>query len=366
MRGAGRCGRSGRARASAKSTGGSASRGTPGGTRRGGPAKDSGLARCENMGSVRKVAPSMRTRNVAWPIQVRPRIAAQAPPRRTARAGAAPGRAAAARPTGGAARNGSVTEADAGSEPLLTGRGRSIFSSTVVPSLSGVGSAKRDLHGEDRACRSGRPGILRLEAAQGHRVGDLLDPARSRSGPGTRRRGSAPAAPTASAPRVGLVGFAPRCAAGRRSARVTTRGRRSRRVSPGVHVRGRSPCPRWAPGSASCGAGPRSARPSARRGVAARARAISRSRLRLVEVVGGHDLLARPGARARSRVSSASRTSASASATRAAASREGRAQLVGLELGQERRPCGPTRPRRRSTRTTRPARSRPRRTSPPG
>src|SRR5438093_5879773 len=44
---------------------------SPGGTRRFGPANDTGLARSEKIGSVRNVTPSMRTRNVEWPIHVR-------------------------------------------------------------------------------------------------------------------------------------------------------------------------------------------------------------------------------------------------------------------------------------------------------
>src|SRR5437867_9704928 len=51
--------------------GGSSASGIPGGTTRFGPANDTGLARAENIGSVRNVTPSMRTRNVAWPIHVR-------------------------------------------------------------------------------------------------------------------------------------------------------------------------------------------------------------------------------------------------------------------------------------------------------
>ena len=42
----------------------------PGGKRRSGPAKDIGLARRENTGSVNTLTPSRRTRKVAWPIQL--------------------------------------------------------------------------------------------------------------------------------------------------------------------------------------------------------------------------------------------------------------------------------------------------------
>ena len=36
-----------------------------------GPMKENGLARWENIGSVRNATPSIRTRNVEWPIHVR-------------------------------------------------------------------------------------------------------------------------------------------------------------------------------------------------------------------------------------------------------------------------------------------------------
>ena len=74
-----------------KSIGGSDSSGTPGGTRRFGPANENGLARSENIGSVRNVTPSIRTSIVAWPIQVMPGLRWR-PRGRSRRAGAAPGR----------------------------------------------------------------------------------------------------------------------------------------------------------------------------------------------------------------------------------------------------------------------------------
>src|SRR5690242_19955513 len=42
----------------------------PGATSRFGPANVTGLARSENIGSVRNATPSMRTRNGEWPIHV--------------------------------------------------------------------------------------------------------------------------------------------------------------------------------------------------------------------------------------------------------------------------------------------------------
>src|SRR2546422_7334028 len=56
-----------------------------------GPVKEKGLARSENIGSVRKVTPSIRTRNVEWPIQVRLGVRAIAVLSYGTR-GAAPGR----------------------------------------------------------------------------------------------------------------------------------------------------------------------------------------------------------------------------------------------------------------------------------
>src|SRR5262245_24972602 len=50
--------------------GGNSARGTPGGTRRFGPAKETGLARSEKIGSVMNVTPSMLTNIVEWPIHV--------------------------------------------------------------------------------------------------------------------------------------------------------------------------------------------------------------------------------------------------------------------------------------------------------
>src|SRR5262249_8201922 len=67
------------------------SSGTPGGTRRFGPAKPNGLARSEKIGSVRNVAPSMRTSMVEWPIHVMLGLFAMAA-RSYGTMGAAPGR----------------------------------------------------------------------------------------------------------------------------------------------------------------------------------------------------------------------------------------------------------------------------------
>ncbi len=82
----------------------------------------------------------------------------------------------------------------------------SIFSSTVVPSLSGVGSANATLTARMRVS-VGPARVLRLEPAQGDRVGDLLDPAlpgaaRVALGRDHHRR------PECDSARVGLVGLA--------------------------------------------------------------------------------------------------------------------------------------------------------------
>ena len=87
---AGPRGRSGRGRRARSRPSGRASRGTPGATRRGGPANESGLARFENMGSVRKrraVHPHQE-RGVADPGDAG--VLASAPPDRTRRAAPRP------------------------------------------------------------------------------------------------------------------------------------------------------------------------------------------------------------------------------------------------------------------------------------
>ena len=70
--------------------GGRASKATPGGVTRRGPAKPIGLARSDHWGSVRTLTPSSWTRSVAWPTHV-----TVGPPgfaRRAFRSGAASGK----------------------------------------------------------------------------------------------------------------------------------------------------------------------------------------------------------------------------------------------------------------------------------